>query len=99
MQFTPTTPFKLWKGEAIFVANYTPGQGYTVREKNDWLRALVQGGPLPGSESATVEMPDLSQTEYRPGDECPGWLNQGLVTLTGLTAGKVSGTAEVAKEG
>lgn len=96
MQFTPTKNFKLWKGDRL-IAAYEPGRGYTVREGNDWLRALVEGGPLPGDEPTTIEMPDLSQTEYQPGDECPGWIGQGLVTLTGFKSGGFAGTAEVVK--
>jgi hypothetical protein len=70
-----------------------------VRKGNDWLRALVMGGPLPAGSTATVEMPDLSQTEIKPGEECPGWLKSGLVAITGLGGGGLSGAAEVRKEG
>lgn len=98
MQFTPVRDFKLWRGDSL-VADYGPGLGYTVRDGNDWLRALVVGGPLPGNQSATIEFPDLTQVQIEPGEECPGWAKEGLVTITGLGGGSgVSGSAE-AKEG
>lgn len=98
MQFTPVRDFKLWRGDSL-VAEYVPESGYTVREGNDWLRALVLGEALPGTQSATIEFPDLSQVEINPGEDCPGWVKEGLVTITGLGSGSgVSGAAE-AKEG
>lgn len=98
MQFTPTGPMKLRRGDS-FVADYQPGLTYTVREGNDWLHALVMGGPLPGGEPATLEFPDLRLVRINPGEDCPGWLNEGLVTITGLApASGVAGAAEV-KEG
>jgi hypothetical protein len=97
MQFSPTTPFKLWLDDRL-IAAYQPGLSYTVREGNDWLRALVMGGPLPGSQVTTIELPDLSQTEIQPGAECPGWLKGGFVVMTGLRAGGLSGAAEVVKK-
>lgn len=98
MQFTPTGPFKLRRGDA-FVADYQPGLTYTVRDGNDWLRALLMGGPLPGNEPATMEFPDLKLVRINPGEECPGWANEGLAVITGLGTGGLSGTAEVKKEG
>lgn len=97
MQFSPTQPFKLWREDRL-VAAYQPGLTYTVREGNDMLRALVTGGPLPGGDAMTIEKPDLSQVEIKPGEECPGWLNQGLVVLTGLKSGGFAGKAEVVKK-
>lgn len=94
MNFTPTTPFKLWLGDRLCAA-YAPEMSYTVRDNNAMLRALVMGGTLPDGEAATVEMPDLSQTEIKPGEECPGWAQQGLVVITGLRSGGLAGTAEV----
>jgi hypothetical protein len=99
MNFSPTTRFKFWLGDRL-VAKYMtgPGMGYTARSADDVLRALVTGTVLPGSESATVEMPDLSQVEVKPGEVCPGWAKQGLVVITGLgDTGGLSGTAEVKK--
>ena len=98
MQFKPTHPFKLWRGDSL-VADYSPDLGYQVRDGNDWLLALVAGGSLPGTQSATIEFPDLSQAEIKPGETCPGWAAGGLVVITGLAASGVSGTAEAKKEG
>jgi hypothetical protein len=98
MNFSPATPFKFWLGDRL-VAAYLPGLGYTARSADDVLRALVTGTVLPGSESATVEMPDLSQVEVKPGEVCPGWAKQGLVVITGLgDTGGLAGTAEVKKK-
>lgn len=97
MQFTPAKPFKLWLGDKL-IAAYDPTLGYSVRDGDDMLRALVHGTELPGNEAATIEMPDLSQTEIQPGEVCPGWIKQGLVVMTGMKAGKVAGAAEVKKE-
>lgn len=94
MQFTPVTDFKLWRDDSL-VAAYQTGLGYTVRDGNDWLHALVVGGALPGNAIATIEFPDLRQTEIKPGENCPGWANEGLVVITGLSGGSgVSGAAE-----
>lgn len=99
MRFTPLTPFKLWLGDRL-IGNYLPGGSFTVRDGNDWLRAVVLGGPLPGNEPTTIETPDLSQTETKPGEESPGLAKQGLVVITSLEAsGGVAGSAEVKKEG
>ena len=95
MQFTPTTPFKVWLNDRLGAA-YVPGLGYSAR--NERMLALVSGGTLPGSETVTIEMPDLSQAEIKPGEECPGWLKTGLVSLTGFRPSGVAGAAEVVKK-
>lgn len=94
MRFTPLTPFKLWFGDRL-IAAYDPALSYTARETDTALRALVTGGTLPEGESATVEMPDMSQAEVKPGEACPGWAKQGLVVITGLGGGGLSGSAAV----
>src|SRR3546814_13545788 len=98
MQFSPTEPFTAWRGDRLLAA-YQPGLGYTVREGNDLLRALVMGGPLPGNETITIEKAGLNtQSQIQPGEECPGWLKTGLVILTGLAATGFSGADEVKQE-
>lgn len=98
MKFSPTQPFKLWFDDRL-IAAYQPGMGYTVREGNDRLRALVAGGTLPDGPVVTIEFPDLRQVEIRPGEECSGWANEGLVVITSLSAaGGLAGTAEVVKK-
>lgn len=98
MQFTPTEPFTAWRGDHLLAA-YQPGLGYTVREGNDLLRALVMGGPLPGNDVITIEKAEINtQSQIKPGEECPGWLAQGLVVMTGARASGFSGTAKVVKK-
>lgn len=97
MQFSPTKEFRLWEGDRL-VAHYLPECGYTIRESDDMLRALVLGGPVPCNQALYVEMPDLSQSEVKPGAEVEGWLKSGLVSITGMKAGGTAGSAEVKKE-
>lgn len=99
MQFTPTEFFTAWRGDRLLGA-YQPGLTYSVRNGNELLLALVIGGkPLPGSEVITIEKAEINtQSQIRPGEECPGWLGQGLVSLASMKASGFAGTAEVVKK-
>lgn len=98
VRFYPLKAFKYWEGDKV-LAHYSPELSYAFTEgkpKHDRGFVLLFGGTMPPGQTVSYESRVLE-----PGDEAPGWINEGLVSLEapaaadGVSSG-LSGSGTVA---